>query len=338
MRHFRLTILSLLCALLISNLAGAQSFNQLVYAFREGDLWKYNFVDNTATQLTEWGFNGGPILSPDGSLIAYLSTTDDFVSRWTAGTASQTSGTAPANIWVMETATEQFTLIADQSAASAAGILRSLPVWSPDSRRLAWLQIDPNLQALTAATLQIHNLDTGITSTLVAGIDLGVQDSNIRMPSLRWGDGGIARLLFTYPEGGLTPFLYIEFYDATTGTLSRYNLNLNESLDNSVRDLEWVEHLGRSLLALQIQDYWELIDPLDGARARLADPPRLKNRFLSGGIELIPASVASASGGWDLHWYAALGGQLYNTGYKSARVNRNYRPGLSPDGSSNGLA
>ena len=188
-------------ALLLVSVVGAQSIHQPVYAYREGDIWRYDLTANTATQLTEWGYNGGPVLSPDGRKIVYLSTSAEFVARFEAGNATQTSGTAPANVWVMDIATESFTLVADQTGASDAGYLRSLPDWSPDSRRLAWLQIDPNVQALDAATLQVHSFDTGTTTILHSSVDIGLQGAHIRMPSIRWGEGGIAWLLFIYLEG-----------------------------------------------------------------------------------------------------------------------------------------
>ncbi len=310
----------------------AQPSSQPVYAFKQGDLWKFNLADNTASQLTDWGYNGGPILSPDGSKLAYLSTTAEFVAQYNAGTATQTDGTAPADIWLMDIATESFTLVADQAGASAAGYLRSLPIWSPDSRQLAWLQLDPSTQALDRAALQVHDIATGATSILVDAVNLGFQDSNIRMPRLRWGAGGIARLLFEYVGDSQTPALFIEFIDGATGATTTYDLKLNTNRNNTVRDFVWVDHLGIELVALQIRDYWEILNPYDGSRLRLADPPRLKNRSISGALQLIPASVANERGDWDIHWYATTGANLFNTGYQSARVNRNYLPALSPDG------
>ncbi len=311
---------------------GAQNANQPIFAYRNGDIWKYDLTSQTAAQLTHWGYNGGPILSPDGSKIVYLSAAADFAAQFEAGTASQAGGSAPANIWLMDIGTESFQLIADQSGASAAGILRSLPNWSPDSRQLVWLQLDPGLQSLDAAHLILHNLDTGLSSTLVNNVDLGFQGDDIRMPSLRWGDGGIARLHFDFPSDSANPFLQIQFFDPASGAMTAYDLGLNESRDNTVRDFIWVNHLGRSLMALQIKDYWDLIAPQAGTRSRLTDPPRLQNRALDGGLQLIPLSVSNDSGGWNIHWSATDGTSTYETGYQSYRVNRNNRPGLSPDG------
>ncbi len=331
MKHLILAMPLVICLALATSLA-AQDGGQPLLAYRSGDIWKYDATSDSATKLTHWGYNGGPILSPDGTTIAYLSTSAAFVDQHKAGTATQTGGSAPANIWIMDVATQAFTLIADQTGASATGILRSLPNWSPDSRQLLWLEIDPGLQALEAARLKLRDFDTGATTTLASNVDLGFQGSNIRMPSLRWGAGGIARLHFDYPGDGANPFLHIQFYDASSGALTQFDLGLNESRDNSVRDFLWVEHLGRSLMALQIQDYWELIDPQTGARSRLSEPPRMQTRNAAGGLQLIPRSVATAGGDWRIHWHATRGGGALDTGYRSARVNRNNRPAIAPDG------
>ena len=318
--------------LLLTSMISAQSINEHVYAYMRGDLWKFNLNDGTEIQLTHSGYNGGPILSPDGSKLALAATAEAFVAQWEAGNAQQTAGSPPVDIWLMDIATEVFTRIADQSGASAAGVLRSLPVWSPDSGRLAWLELDPNVQSVDAASLQVYDFASGSVSMLASPVDLGIQDSNIRMPSLRWGGGWIARLSYVAPQSGGQPQLFIQFFDAESGAMTQYDLGLNASRDNTVRDFIWVNHLGNSQMALQIQDYWELMNPIDGSRARLLDPPRLKNRGLSGAIQLIPASVANTGGDWDIRWYATSGANLYNTGYDSPRVNRNYLPGVSPDG------
>ncbi|MCY3781423.1 MAG: hypothetical protein OXG78_14010 [Chloroflexi bacterium] len=319
-------------ALALAGAVSAQSINQNVYAFMQGDLWKFDLDSNTSAQLTRTGYNGGPILSPDGGKLAYLATSEAFVARWEAGTSTQTGGTPPANVWIMDVTSETFTLVADQTGASAAGYLRSLPVWSPDSRRLAWIEFDPEGPALETAVLRVYDMGSGDRTTVPRSLDLGIQGDNLRMPSLRWGGGGIARLLYTSAPGSDEPALFVEFIDVDAGALTKYDLGLNANRDNTVRDFIWVDHLGASRLALQIQDYWEVMNPADGNRARLLDPPRLKNRGISGAIQVIPASVANASGDWDIHWYATSGANLYNTGYDSPRVNRNYLPALSPDG------
>ena len=331
MRHSVLRIVFAVCVFVFAGAVSAQANAQSAYAYMRGDIWKFDLANDVASQLTQSGYNGGPILSPDGSRLAYLSTAETFIIEWETGTSERSGGTPPADIWIMELATEAFTRIADQSGASAAGYLRSLPVWSPDSRKLAWIQLDPLVQAFDAATLQVHDFATGARSAFGNPLDLGIQGVDIQLPYLRWGAGGIARLLHSAGAGDSSE-LYVQIIDVENGTLSQFNLNLDASGDNAVRDFVWVNHLGSSQLALQIQDYWEVLNTADGSRARLLDPPRLKNRGISGAIQVIPASVANANGDWDIHWYATSGANLYNTGYSSPRIDHNHLPGVSPDG------
>ena len=305
----------------------AQSIEKIVYAYKAGDLWKFNLADGSAAPITHWGYTGGPILARDGRMLAYLSTSPEFIAQFNAGTAAQLAGTAPGNIWIMDIASERLTLIADQSGAGPAGFLRSLPAWSPDGRQLAWLESDAGA-ADAKATLKLYDFADNTASLLADNIALSANGGDIEMPILRWGPGGIAKLRHDQAAGAQ----FIEFYDVTTGAVKSYDLALNASSDKRVRDFVWVDHLGSSLIALQIQDFWEIINPHDGTRLRLSDPPRLKNRAITGAMQLIPAAVANAAGDWDIHWYATTGANLQSSGYVSPGVSDDFLPALSPDG------
>ena len=326
---FVLLAISLGAGVLVSQ---GQTANPDVYAYLQGDIWKYNINAGTASKITQSGFNGGPVLSPDGRTIAFLETPSEFVKQVNSGTVAQRAGSPPADIWKLDIATQSLSKIADQVGASTFGIVRSFPTWSPDSRKLAWLQIDPNLQSLEQATLQVHDLDTGHTSSIANGVSLGYQESDIRMPVLLWGESGIARLLFTYLYGNQSPFLFMEVYDPASNEATQFNLQLAADYSNMVRDFMWASHQGRSVILIGVQDYWQVLDPLDGSRARLSDPPRLKSRFVSGGLELIPIATAAASGGWEFHWQASGGGNIYDTGFIGRDVDFDNQPALSSDG------
>ena len=84
MKRLVKALLSILCFSLIVGGALAQTADRPIYSYRNGDIWKYDLTNATATQLTNWGYNGGPILSPDGSKIAYLSVSSDFVTQFEA--------------------------------------------------------------------------------------------------------------------------------------------------------------------------------------------------------------------------------------------------------------
>ncbi|MDE2858692.1 MAG: SH3 domain-containing protein [Chloroflexota bacterium] len=316
-----------------SHIAKSQSSNPDIYTYQNGDLWRYSLDASTAMPLTGSGYNGGPVLSPDGRLIAFLEAAPSFVADFNAGIASQTAGTPPADIWILDIAGQNLSKIADQNGASSAGYLRSTPAWSPDSRKLAWLQIDPLVQTLEGASLQVYSLDTGATVSLAGDVNLGYQESNITVPGLRWSAGGIARMFFAFLYGNQSPFTFLEVFNPTTGTRRQFNLERTPDIANLASDFMWADHLGQNLILLRIQDHWEVLNPLDGSRSRLTDAPRLKNRFLTGGLELIPTAVANQRGDWEIHWRAVTGGRLYDTGYISRDTDVNRQPALSSDGS-----
>ena len=84
-----------------------------------GDIWKYDLASQTATRLTHWGYNGGPILSPDGSKIVYLSIASNFVAQFEAGTASQAGGSRAGEYLADGYRNRVLSqLIADQAGAS----------------------------------------------------------------------------------------------------------------------------------------------------------------------------------------------------------------------------
>jgi len=315
-----------------SHIAKSQSSNPDIYTYQNGDLWKYSLHANTAMPLTGSGYNGGPVLSPDGRSIAFLEAAPSFVADFNAGIASQTAGTPPADIWILDVAGQNLRKIADQSRASSAGYLRSIPAWSPDSSKLAWLQIDPLVQTLEGASLQVYSLDTGATASLAGDVNLGYQESDITVPGLRWGTGGIARLFFAYLYGNQSPFTLLEVFNPTDGSRRQFNLELTPDAADLAIDFMWADHLGQDVILLRLQDYWEVLNPLDGSRSRLTDAPRLKNRFLAGAPELIPTAVANERGEWEFHWRAVTGGQLYYTGFISRDVDVNRQPALSGDG------
>lgn len=323
--------ITLVIAMFAGTHSQAQSVNQAAIASRNGDLWEFDIYNNTATQLTTWNFNGGPILSPDGTKIAYLSTATEVIDRINAGGNAQFAGSPPANIWILDLATDNYTRIADQSGAGEVGYIRSIPAWSPDSKKLIWSQLDPNYQGLDQATLQVYDLNTRLTATFVSNYNLGFQDGGIWMPPVKWGDGGISRILFTYQEGSRDPFLFMEIYNPINGNLTTYNLGFNPGTGNYVHDHIWVNHEGRSMIALRSRNVWELFDPTNGSRSVLTAPPRLKSSFITPGMELIPVPVQDERSEWVLQWQAQVNNAVYNIGYTSYGLDNGFTPAISFD-------
>ena len=318
--------------LLVSIVGGAfgiqaQTATPHIFAARNGDLWKYDVDAGSAVRLTRSGYNGGPVLSPDGRQFAFLQTAAGFLAQYRNGAAAQTSGTPPADIWTYDIATSAYRQIADQTGGSSAGYIRSIPAWSPDSRQLAWLQIDTGAQVLGGASLVLYDLEAGRARLIASSLDLGYQAADIVMPRLRWGSGGIARLVFAYPLNSQTPHQFLEIIQPASGERIAFDLGLAADLSNRVGELIWGDHLGREVALLRRDETWEALDPLHGARSTLSAPPRLKHRFIAGLPELMPIAVAEHT-----RWHALAGGVIYDTGFVSATAAGGGQPAISSDG------
>ncbi len=165
-----------------------------------GDLWAYEGAG--IAQRTKYGFNGIPILSADGTKVAYASL-PDFVTKNYNETAG---GYLPSNIWVMDIATGNAERIAAQpenpsrDKSDARFILRSEPGWSPTGRQLVWTEIDVNAAEksntdLKTERLVVYDLDTKTSRVIVEKLPAHRFTDIIPLISeVAWGLPGIAVL------------------------------------------------------------------------------------------------------------------------------------------------
>jgi dipeptidyl aminopeptidase/acylaminoacyl peptidase len=110
-----------------------------------GDIFSYTPTVGLKN-LTVYGYNGVPILSPDGKTIAYSSYAQTYVQEQFGGNFR--SGPPSINIWVMDAASGNAKRIASQPTDNRAPgearirpfITRSDPRWSPDGQYLAWME------------------------------------------------------------------------------------------------------------------------------------------------------------------------------------------------------
>src|SRR5260221_12704785 len=108
-------ILSLLLVLFVKPTSPSQAQQKpapLIFS-SAGDLWSITGPNDTPRQLTTWGFNDNPILSPDDQQVAYTSKATIFVNVWKK-TGGFGGSDFPTNIWVMDIATGDAVRIADQ--------------------------------------------------------------------------------------------------------------------------------------------------------------------------------------------------------------------------------
>lgn len=110
-----------------------------------GDLWRWTKPGVKPEQLTKSGFISQPVVSPEGTRLAYVSASD-LAAKVLQREPKAQFARWQTDLWVMDAAAGQSTRIADQSADASfgvnavpdQGIMRARPAWSPDGMLLAW--------------------------------------------------------------------------------------------------------------------------------------------------------------------------------------------------------
>ena len=127
-----------------------------------GDIYSWNIASQSLKQLTSWGYNAAPNVSPDGRWLAYSSVSQAAVTAMTQGQAINADNLA--NIWLLNPYTEEAIRITEQpqNATYASGSLigRGMPVWSPDGTSIAWIENDVHGKRVAIYTLSSKNTIT----------------------------------------------------------------------------------------------------------------------------------------------------------------------------------
>lgn len=203
MRRWALMSLFLLC--IAVNLTSAQAIfaDDPIILTLHGDLWAWSGPDRALTQLTDWGYNREPMLSPDSTRVAYASFASVFVD-WLATVPGAGGFLPPANIWILDLPTSQTYRIAEQppdaqwAGPAAAGIytLRTTPSWSPDGTELAWMEFLVNLDSFAGdrqtgtAQLVTYNLLRG-SSRVLDSFPVVLPGSLVSYIWVNWSSSGI---------------------------------------------------------------------------------------------------------------------------------------------------
>lgn len=152
-----------------------------------GDIYSWNMSSQSLKQLTAWGYNFAPRVSPDGKWLAYLSMSQAAVSAMTTGQGM--NAYSFANIWLLNLYTDEAIRVADQpqNATYASGdlISRQRPVWSPDGTSVAWIEDD-----IHGERVAIYALSSKSATTFPLHLPPGCCEG--AAPTLSFGRSGIA--------------------------------------------------------------------------------------------------------------------------------------------------
>lgn len=335
-RHTRIVaagmlITALLLILSLGATTRAQSINDTLYAFHEGDIWAWQ-PGQTPEQLTTWGYNSGPVIAPNGSLLAYRSVASEAVQEIEGGEGIAYAGDAPSNIYIMTVSNQNFERIAAQSAQR---IWRSSPVFSPDSTRIAWAEMRGDFQP--SVDVVVYDTRNGSTRT-IAAIETGYQDAGFLMPVLQWGEGGIARLVYTFSGTGpgdaasSTPNLYWDIINPDTGAVSRHTVGDLSNPDNFIRTWFWAQHGGQEQIAYATQSgAWYVLNPQTGAREPLQSAPMLVRENGDRSVALTPVLLDTQTT-TGVAWDFSSNGNTVRLPFEAYSVAAGADPAISPDG------
>ena len=126
--------------------AAAQSLLDPIILAIQGDLWSWEGTDQVPTQITQSGYIESPVVSPDGTRIAFSAAPSTYAD-WVHSVGGAGGFTPPQDVSILDLTSGQIDVVADQGADAVWDgptrpgkyILRSTPAWSPDGLHLVWM-------------------------------------------------------------------------------------------------------------------------------------------------------------------------------------------------------
>jgi hypothetical protein len=263
-----------------------------------GDLWAWDGTGRPLRQLTNYGYNYNPVISPNGRYVAY-----DSIPK--ADAPWRCNGWPPANIWVLDIASGDAVRAVDQPADTGSDpcggdsfIQRPKVAWSPDSKALAWGEHqEPDRSDRASYSLVSYDLEQGSQQTIVAELlgEGGITDGR----RVDWGLSGIV-------DTALVDNSLI-LYDTNGTEISRTSLDPNLRIcpiGPSGLLARWAMVGSNPLIYLRScsrPSSQFLIDPLTGSQTQTSGRLELYSLAAPGGLSLFMTEDSND----DVLWHVA---------------------------------
>lgn len=179
-----------------------------------GDLWVWSAAGHPLKQLTHYGYNYSPVISPDGKYVVYDSIPQEVVSQKCSIPLFGFTG-PPTNVWVLNITTDDGVRIAEQPPGikfcednpgnpPPKYIKHLWPAWSPDSKSLVWVEYQPQEDHPGATDNFIHyrlvtyNLAQKLRRVIVAALPLDQENGHNGgdVAPVDWGQSGIVSFAY----------------------------------------------------------------------------------------------------------------------------------------------
>jgi hypothetical protein len=165
------------------------------------DFGWFSLSQRTFTPITSSGQNDFPVISPDGTTIAYRTIQSEVVEL--LEDSEELPGQLPNDIALMNLSAQVSEAITRQPTAEDEIIIRSRPAWSPDGQYLVWADVRLPGEVYV---LMLRDMETGLTQEV--NLTLSPQSTQPSPPAVIPGVNVIAVEDFAFNEDEVAHIQY----------------------------------------------------------------------------------------------------------------------------------